>query len=62
MSKIKIKMVALMTLPAVEGRKAVSAGASFEALNEQEVRDLEQSGRAVKEVQAASAGSPAKGG
>tara|TARA_R110002020_G_scaffold474099_2_gene704504 strand:- start:6868 stop:7047 length:180 start_codon:yes stop_codon:yes gene_type:complete len=53
----KLKMKALMSLPASGDRKAIKRGASFDAMNEQEARDLVRMGQAerVKSAPAAAA-------
>ncbi len=50
-----LKMRALMSLPARGGRKAIERGGEFEATNAQEVRDLEQMGRAERTAKAGAA-------
>lgn len=50
-----LKMRALMSLPARGGRKAIKRGEAFEAINEQEIKDLEQMGRAERTAKAGAA-------
>lgn len=51
----KLKMKALMSLPASGDRKAIKRGASFDAVSEQEARDLVRMGQAERVDRAAPA-------